>query len=65
MYGYAPFCDTNEEMADYRFWEKGFWKDHLQSKGMSYHISCTYLINLKEFRKQYAGTILRTACGTL
>lgn len=42
-YGYTPFCQgeiSNEETKGFRFWDSGFWKNHLGSK--PYHISALY-----------------------
>lgn len=54
---YTPFCDNNEEMEGFRFWKKGFWKDHLQGK--PYHISALYVVDLQSFRTTAAGDKLR------
>lgn len=50
---YTPFCDNNKEMDEYRFWKGGFWRDHL--RGLPYHISALYLVDLKRFRQIAAG----------
>jgi UDP-glucose:glycoprotein glucosyltransferase len=47
-YAYTPFCDTNKETEEYRFWKTGFWKSHLGDK--PYHISALYMIDLARFR---------------
>lgn len=44
-------------MKGYRFWEQGYWKSHLDGK--PYHISALYVVDLKRFRSQAAGDILR------
>jgi UDP-glucose:glycoprotein glucosyltransferase len=54
---YTPFCDNNREMDGYRFWNQGFWRDHLQGK--PYHISALYVVDLVRFRKSAAGDNLR------
>ena len=36
-YGYTPFCDDRKEMDGFRFWNGGYWKQHLA--GRRYHIS--------------------------
>jgi UDP-glucose:glycoprotein glucosyltransferase len=54
---YTPFCDNNREMDGYRFWNQGFWRDHLQGK--PYHISALYVVDLVKFRKSAAGDNLR------
>lgn len=56
-YGYTPFCQNNKEMDPYRFWNGGFWKEHL--RGKPYHISALYVIDLKRFRNMAAGDNLR------
>jgi len=56
-YAYTPFCDNNKEMDEFRFWKGGFWKDHL--RGLPYHISALYLVDLKRFRALAAGDRLR------
>ncbi|KAI9296172.1 hypothetical protein K502DRAFT_348257 [Neoconidiobolus thromboides FSU 785] len=56
-YGYVPFCKSRESMKGYRFWEQGYWKDHLQGK--PYHISALYVVDLKRFRSLAAGDQLR------
>ena len=47
-YGYTPFCDNNKDMDGFRFWNQGFWRDHL--RGKPYHISALYVIDLARFR---------------
>ncbi|BFI40446.1 UDP-glucose:glycoprotein glucosyltransferase [Marchantia polymorpha subsp. ruderalis] len=54
---YTPFCDNNREMDGYRFWNQGFWKDHL--RGRPYHISALYVVDLVKFRQSAAGDNLR------
>lgn len=54
---YTPFCDNNREMDGYRFWNQGFWKDHL--RGRPYHISALYVVDLARFRQSAAGDKLR------
>ncbi|MFQ6636062.1 hypothetical protein Gotur_014260 [Gossypium turneri] len=69
---YTPFCDNNKEMDGYRFWRKGFWRDHLQGK--PYHIrfvitfqivSALYVVDLVKFRETAAGDHLRVFYETL
>jgi UDP-glucose:glycoprotein glucosyltransferase len=45
---YTPFCSSRKEMNGFRFWDSGFWKNHLG--GRPYHISALYVIDLKRFR---------------
>lgn len=56
-YAYTPFCDSRKEMDGFRFWNSGYWRNHLQ--GRKYHISALYVIDLKRFRKVAAGDRLR------
>ncbi|KAI9266794.1 UDP-glucose:glycoprotein glucosyltransferase-domain-containing protein [Phascolomyces articulosus] len=56
-YGYTPFCSDRTEMDGFRFWNQGYWKDHL--RGKPYHISALYVIDLVQFRKMAAGDRLR------
>uniref|UniRef100_A0A8D8UU44 UDP-glucose:glycoprotein glucosyltransferase 1 n=3 Tax=Cacopsylla melanoneura TaxID=428564 RepID=A0A8D8UU44_9HEMI len=56
-YGYVPFCDSRREMDGFRFWNQGYWRNHLQ--GRKYHISALYVVDLKRFRKIAAGDRLR------
>ncbi|KAJ1518268.1 hypothetical protein HMI54_001607 [Coelomomyces lativittatus] len=57
VYGYTPFCNSRSNMENFRFWEHGYWKRHLDGK--PYHISALYVINLALFRQLAAGDILR------
>ena len=56
-YGYTPFCDNNKDMDGFRFWNQGFWKNHLNGK--PYHISALYVVDLNKFRQMAAGDRLR------
>ena len=56
-YGYTPFCDDRKEMDGFRFWNGGYWKQHLA--GRRYHISAIYVVDLKRFRQLAAGDRLR------
>jgi len=47
-YGYTPFCNSRQEMSGFRFWDSGFWKNHLGH--LPYHISALYVVDLKRFR---------------
>lgn len=57
-YGYTPFCDSRQEMEGYRFWNQGYWRNHMA--GRKYHISALYLVDLIRFRKMAAGDRLRS-----
>jgi UDP-glucose:glycoprotein glucosyltransferase len=52
---YTPFCQVNknEETVGFRFWNQGFWHDHLA--GRPYHISAIYVVDLKRLRRMAAG----------
>ncbi|KAF9986008.1 hypothetical protein BGZ75_002306 [Mortierella antarctica] len=56
-YGYTPMCQDRKEMEGFRFWNQGYWKEHLGSK--PYHISALYVIDLVRFRQMQAGDRLR------
>ncbi|KAI5475335.1 UDP-glucose:glycoprotein glucosyltransferase [Pseudohyphozyma bogoriensis] len=56
-YGYAPMGSDREETAGFRFWDSGYWKEHL--KGRPYHISALYVVDLDRFRQIAAGDRLR------
>ncbi|EPX75190.1 UDP-glucose-glycoprotein glucosyltransferase Gpt1 [Schizosaccharomyces octosporus yFS286] len=56
-YGYTPMCDSREEMEGFRFWKQGYWKKFL--RGLKYHISALYVVDLDRFRKMSAGDLLR------
>jgi len=62
-YAYTPFCDTNTDMDGFRFWNQGFWRDHL--KGRPYHISALYVVDLERFRQMAAGDQLRVIYDNL
>lgn len=49
-YGYTPFCQgsvMNPDTSGFRFWDSGYWKDHL--RGKSYHISALLIIIFNNF----------------
>ncbi|EGP86575.1 uncharacterized protein MYCGRDRAFT_86618 [Zymoseptoria tritici IPO323] len=56
-YGFTPMCDSRTEMEGFRFWKQGYWKNFL--KGLPYHISALYVVDLKLFRQMAAGDRLR------
>ncbi|KAF9429568.1 hypothetical protein BGZ94_010274 [Podila epigama] len=56
-YGYTPMCQDRTEMEGFRFWNQGYWKDHL--RGKPYHISALYVVDLVRFRQLQAGDRLR------
>jgi len=62
-YAYTPFCDDKRDIDGFRFWKQGFWQNHL--RGMPYHISALYLVDLNEFRRQAAGDTLRATYAQL
>ncbi|KAF9586745.1 hypothetical protein BGW38_002767 [Lunasporangiospora selenospora] len=56
-YGYTPMCQDRKEMEGFRFWNQGYWKEHLKTK--PYHISALYVVDLFRFRQMQAGDRLR------
>ena len=56
-YGFTPMCDSRTEMEGFRFWKQGYWKTFL--RGLPYHISALYVVDLKAFRQIAAGDRLR------
>lgn len=56
-YGFTPMCDSRTEMEGFRFWKQGYWKNFL--KGLPYHISALYVVDLHRFRQLAAGDRLR------
>lgn len=56
-YGFTPMCDSRVEMEGFRFWKQGYWKNFL--RGLPYHISALYVVDLKRFRQLAAGDRLR------
>lgn len=56
-YGFTPMCDSRTEMEGFRFWKQGYWKNFL--RGLPYHISALYVVDLRHFRQMAAGDRLR------
>ena len=56
-YGFTPMCDSRTEMEGFRFWKQGYWRNFL--RGLPYHISALYVVDLKRFRQIAAGDRLR------
>lgn len=56
-YGFTPMCDSRTEMEGFRFWKQGYWKSFL--RGLPYHISALYVVDLTKFRQIAAGDRLR------
>ena len=56
-YGFTPMCDSRREMEGFRFWKQGYWKTFL--RGLPYHISALYVVDLQRFRQMAAGDRLR------
>lgn len=56
-YAFTPMCDSRTEMEGFRFWKQGYWKSFL--RGLPYHISALYVVDLKAFRAMAAGDRLR------
>jgi UDP-glucose:glycoprotein glucosyltransferase len=56
-YGFTPMCDSRTEMEGFRFWKQGYWEKFL--RGLPYHISALYVVDLHRFRQIAAGDRLR------
>ncbi|KAF4626053.1 hypothetical protein G7Y89_g12109 [Cudoniella acicularis] len=56
-YGFTPMCDSRTEMEGFRFWKQGYWEKFL--RGLPYHISALYVVDLHRFRQMAAGDRLR------
>ncbi|RPA73028.1 hypothetical protein BJ508DRAFT_216551 [Ascobolus immersus RN42] len=56
-YGFTPMCDSREEIEGFRFWKQGYWKSYL--RGLPYHISALFVVDLNRFRELAAGDRLR------
>ena len=56
-YGFTPMCDSRTEMEGFRFWKQGYWSNYL--RGLPYHISALYVVDLHHFRAIAAGDRLR------
>ena len=56
-YGFTPMCDSRTEIEGFRFWKQGYWATFL--KGLPYHISALYVVDLVKFREIAAGDRLR------
>ncbi|KAL8706222.1 MAG: hypothetical protein Q9201_000728 [Fulgogasparrea decipioides] len=56
-YAFTPMCDSRTEMEGFRFWKQGYWKSFL--RGLPYHISALYVVDLHLFRQMAAGDRLR------
>ncbi|KUI71842.1 UDP-glucose:glycoprotein glucosyltransferase [Cytospora mali] len=62
-YGFTPMCDSRVEMEGFRFWKQGYWANYL--RGLPYHISALYVVDLRRFREIAAGDRLRQTYHTL
>ncbi|KAF2746996.1 glycosyltransferase family 24 protein [Sporormia fimetaria CBS 119925] len=62
-YGFTPMCSSRTSMDGFRFWNHGYWANHL--RGLPYHISALYVVDLKRFRAMAAGDRLRQQYHTL
>lgn len=62
-YGFTPMCDSRTEMEGFRFWKQGYWANYL--RGLPYHISALYVVDLGRFREIAAGDRLRQQYHTL
>lgn len=56
-YGFTPMCDSRTSMEGFRFWKQGYWEKFL--RGLPYHISALYVVDLNRFRAIAAGDRLR------
>ena len=56
-YGFTPMCDSRTSMEGFRFWKQGYWANFL--RGLPYHISALYVVDLIKFREMAAGDRLR------
>ena len=56
-YGFTPMCDSRTSMEGFRFWKTGYWANFL--RGLPYHISALYVVDLIKFREMAAGDRLR------
>lgn len=59
-YALAPMGEGNSDLSQYMFWKKDYWKNKLGDKGLKYHISALYRVNLVKFRELGAGNIIRS-----
>lgn len=57
VYGYPPMGNDRVEMEGFRFWKTGYWKEEL--RGLPYHISALYVVDLTRFRQLATGDRLR------
>jgi UDP-glucose:glycoprotein glucosyltransferase len=62
-YGFTPMCDSRTEMEGFRFWKQGYWANYL--RGLPYHISALYVVDLHRFRELASGDRLRQQYHTL
>ncbi len=62
-YGFTPFCNERPDMDGYKFWIRGFWQEHL--KGLPYHISALYVVDLVQLRRMGAADRLRGTYDSL
>jgi UDP-glucose:glycoprotein glucosyltransferase len=62
----TPFCsgaNMNPDTTGFRFWDSGYWKDHLRNK--KYHISALFVVDLARFRRMAAGDQYRAHYDSL
>ncbi|KEG13947.1 UDP-glucose:glycoprotein glucosyltransferase [Trypanosoma grayi] len=62
---YTPFCrrHPNKATTNFRFWDRGFWVDHL--RGKPYHISAIYLVDVRQLRAIAGGDQYRMVYSQL
>eukprot|EP00928_Gymnodinium_smaydae_P000541 TRINITY_DN10203_c1_g5_i1.p1 TRINITY_DN10203_c1_g5~~TRINITY_DN10203_c1_g5_i1.p1 ORF type:complete len:1678 (+),score=313.33 TRINITY_DN10203_c1_g5_i1:53-5086(+) len=63
VYGFTPMCGSNPDVEGFRFWNQGYWKNHLN--GLPYHISALFVVDLDEFRRTSTGDALRRVYNSL
>lgn len=56
-YAMTPFCDSRKETLGFQFWRQGYWQSHL--RGLNYHISALFVVDLTVFRRDAVGDKLR------
>jgi UDP-glucose:glycoprotein glucosyltransferase len=57
VYGFVPFCESRRESIPLQFWKSGYWEDYL--RGLPYHISALFLVDMARFRAEAVGERLR------
>ena len=55
----VPMCNSRQDMVNYRFWEKGYWKKVLKDD-FNYHISALFVADLEKLRELDGSDRLRS-----